>query len=162
MGYTSGLLEKIGYKSGERVLLRRQKAFPALVRAIHLSPLQIKKKDGGTPLKEERELDPLLMELPRSVEAKVFWGDSKTVVDWIDGKAKQKVSYRAIETLQIQLRERWEKGVDLCHRIGDWAVHICQEYNKEADLWAGFGAKGISMECNDESAIDWTKVTGVC
>ena len=32
----------------------------------------------------------------------------------------------------------------------------------EADLWASFGVKGISMEWKDESAIDWTKVTGIC
>ena len=92
----------------------------------------------------------------------VIRGDSKTVVDWINGKAKQKVSYRAIATIQIQLMDRWKKGVDLCHRIGDWAVPIFREHNKEPDLWASFGAKGISMEWKDESAIDWTKVTGIC
>ena len=49
----------------------------------------------------------------------------------------------------------------MCHRIGDWAVHIFREHT-EADLEAGLGAKGISMEWNDESAIDWTSVTGIC
>ena len=57
--------------------------------------------------------------------------------------------------------EWWENGVDLCQRIGDWAVHIFREHNKEADLWAGFSAKVISME-TDESVTDWTKVTGIC
>ena len=33
--------------------------------------------------------------------------------------------------------------------------NIFRENNKEADLWAGYGAKGISMEWVDESAIDW-------
>ena len=59
----------------------------------------------------------------------VIPGDSKTVVDWINGKAKQKVSYRAIATIQIQLMEWWKKGVDLSQRIGDWAVRIFREHN---------------------------------
>ena len=142
----------------------KTEAVPALVRAIHLSPSQIKMTDDGIPHREERELDALLLEPPRTVERieLVIRRDSKTVVDWINGKAKQKVPYRAIETIQIQLMEWWEKGVDLCQRIGDWAVHIFREHNKEADLWAGIGAKGISMEWNDESATDWTSVTGIC
>ena len=45
--------------------------------------------------------------------------------------------------------------------IGDWAVHIFREHNKEADLWVGFGTKGTSMEWKDESATDWTKATGI-
>ena len=143
---------------------KKTEAVPALVRAIHLSPLQIKMTEGGVPLRKERELDPLSMEPPRTVEGieLVIRGDSKTVVDWINGKAKQKVSYRAIATIQIELMEWWKKGVDLCQRIGDWAVHIFREHNKEADLWASFGAKGISMEWKDESAIDLTNVTGIC
>ena len=42
---------------------------------------------------------------PRTVEGieLVIRGDSKTVVDWIIGKAKQKVSYRAVEIIQIEL-----------------------------------------------------------
>ena len=31
--------------------------------------------------------------------------DNKTVNDWINGEAKQKVSYRAIDIVQIQLLE---------------------------------------------------------
>ena len=142
---------------------KQTEAVLALVLAIHLSPLQLK-KEGGIPLRKEREHDPLVMEPPRTVEGieLVTRGDSKTVVDWINGKAKQKVSYRAIEIRQIQLMEWWKKGVDLCQRIGEWAVHIFRELNKEAELWAGFGTKVISMEWYDESAIDWTKVTGIC
>ena len=73
---------------------------PTRVLAIHLSTLQVKKAAGGVPLRKERELDPLLFVLPRTVEGieMVIRGDSKTVVDWINGKAKQKVSYRAFET----------------------------------------------------------------
>ena len=103
---------KIGYRSGERVL----QMIPTLVLAIHLSPLQVKKADGGIPLRKERKQYPLLRKPPRTVEGieLVIRGDNKTVVDWINGEAKQKVSYRAIEIIQIQLVEWWKKGVDLC------------------------------------------------
>ena len=94
---------------------RKAEVIPTLVLATHLSTLQVKKADGGIPLRKERVLDPLMIEPPRTVEGieLVIRGDSKTVVDWINGKAKQKVSYRSIETIQIQLMEWWKRGVDL-------------------------------------------------
>ena len=143
---------------------KKAEVIPTLVLAIHLSTLQVKKADGGIPRRKERDLDPLMIKPPRTVEGLelVIRGDSKTVVDWINGEAKQKVSYRAIETIQIQLMEWWKKGIDLSQRIGDWAVLIFWEHNKEADLWAGCGAKGISKEWKDESASDWTKVLVIC
>ena len=103
-----------------------------------------KKADGGIALRKERDLDPLMIKPPRTVEGieLAIRGASKTVVDWINGKAKEKASYRAIETIQIQLMEWWKKGVDLSQRIGVWAVHIFREHNKEADLWAVMGPKG--------------------
>ena len=58
--------------------------------------------------------------------------------------------------------EWWKKGVDLSQRIGDWAVPIFREHNKVADLSAGYGAKGHCRVWEDESAIDWTKATGMC
>ena len=53
-----------------------------LVLAIHLSPSQIKKTEGGFPLRKERELDPLVLEPPRIFEGieLVFRGDRKTNV----------------------------------------------------------------------------------
>ena len=63
--------------------------------------------------------------------------------------------------LRLYRYNSWN-GVDLSQRIGDWAVHIFREHYKEAELWAGFGAKGHSEEWKDESAIDWTKVIGTC
>ena len=61
---------------------KKTEVVPALVRAIHLSPLQIKKTEGGSPLRKERELDPLMMEPPRTVEGieLVIRGDSTTVM----------------------------------------------------------------------------------
>ena len=66
---------------------KKTDAIPTLVLAIPLSPIQIKKIDGGIPLRRERDLDPLVMEPSRTVEGieLVIPGDSKTVVDWING-----------------------------------------------------------------------------
>ena len=65
---------------------KKAEVIPTLVLTIHLSTLQVKKEDGGIPLRKERDL---VLEL-----SWLFGGDSKTVVDWINCKAKQKVSYR--------------------------------------------------------------------
>ena len=103
-----GRFGKIGYISGRMHLSKKTEAVPAFVRAIHLSPC-------GISFRKEKELDPLLLVPPRTVAGieLVIRGNSKTVVDWINGNAKQNVSYRAIETIQIQLMEWWEKGGDL-------------------------------------------------
>ena len=69
--------------------------------------------------------------------------------------------YRIVLLRPYRQLEWWKKGADLCQRIGDMAVHIFREHNKEADLWVDFGAKGISKEWKDESATRWTKVTGM-
>ena len=156
MGYTYG---QVG---SEEDWIQKWRA--TLVLTVHLSTLQVKKAEGGIPLRKERDLASLMIKPPITVEGieLVIGGDSKTVVDWINGKAKQKVSYRSIETIQIQLVEWWKKGVDLSQRIGDWTVHIFREHNKVADLWAGHGAKEHCREWEDESAVGWTKVTGIC
>ena len=59
--------------------------------------------------------------------------DNKTIVNWINGKAKQKVPYRAIEIIQIQLMEWLKKSVVLSQKKNDWVVHIFRGDNKEAD-----------------------------
>ena len=76
-----------------------------------------------------------MIEPPRTVEGieLVIWGDSKTVVDWIKGKAKQKVSYRSIETIQIQLMEWWKKGRRLepkDRRLGGAHLHGTQQVGR--------------------------------
>ena len=95
-------------------LFKKTEAVPSLVLAFHLFHYRSKKIEGGIPLRKERELDPLITEFLRTVEGieLVFRGDSKTVVDWISGKAKLKVSYGVIEITQMQLMEWWRRGVD--------------------------------------------------
>ena len=74
------------------------------------------KADGGT-FQEERDLAPLMTEPPRTVEG----------IELVYSRRQQEVSYRSIETTQIQLMEWWKSRVDLSQRIGDWAVHIFTE-----------------------------------
>ena len=50
----------------------------------------------------------------------------------------------------------------LRQRTTDWVTHTFREHNKEADLWAGKGAKGRAEEWVDTTRIAWQEVTGVC
>ena len=122
------------------------------------------KKDGGIPLTKARDVDPLTIDSPGTTEGieLVIRGDSKTVVDWINGKAKQKTPSRFIDNIQLQLMDWWRKWVDLSRRTGDWAVHVFREQNTEADQWAGYGAKGREAEWVHDSTIEWAEVTGIC
>ena len=67
-----------------------------------------------------------------------------------------------IDNTQLQLMDWWKQGVELSHRTGDWATHIFREHNKEADRWAGYGAKGREDEWVYDSIIDWSEVSGIC
>ena len=57
--------EKIGYRKWRASRPKKAEVIPTLVLAIHLSPLQDKNTDGGILLRKDKELDPLLMEVPR-------------------------------------------------------------------------------------------------
>ena len=41
-------------------------------------------------------------------------------------------------------------------------MHIFREHNKEADAWAGKGARGLTNEREDESDVVWLDVKGIC
>ena len=73
------------------------------------------RKSGGIPSKGPRDLGPLVLDPPTNTEGieLEIRSDSKTVVEWISGKAKQKTTVGAMEWAQKQLREWWSKGVDL-------------------------------------------------
>ena len=133
---------------------------PFLLKMIHLTSIQTKRV-GGIPLTKARDVDPLIIDPPDNIEGieLVIRGDSKTVVDWINGMAKKKTSSRIIDNIQLQLMDWWKKGVRLSRRTGDWAVHVFREHNTEAGLWAGYGAKGLEAEWGRDSVIDWTDVT---
>ena len=58
-------------------------------------------------------------------------GDSKTVGEWINGKAKQKTTVGPVRVTQNQLREWWPKA----SIYAEECTHF-RENNKEADVWA--------------------------
>ena len=60
-----------------------------LLKRINLTPLMTK-KDGGIPLKKTRDVEPLIIDPPGNTEGMqlVIRSDSKTVVDWMNVKAK--------------------------------------------------------------------------
>ena len=110
------------------------------------------------------DLDPLIIDPPgctHDIEL-VIRGDSKIIVDWINGKAKQKKPWDIIDNTQLQLMDWWKPRVELSHRTGDWAAHIFREHNKEVDRWAAYGAKGHVLEWVHDSIIYWSEVKGIC
>ena len=86
------------------------------------------KRPGTTGTREARRRHKLILEIR---------GDSKTMVDWVNGHAKLKMKESTIATAQNLLRELWSREVGSRQRVTDWAVHIFREHNKEADSWAG-------------------------
>ena len=123
-----------------------------------------RRKSAAFPQKKQETLDPLIIDPPGNIEGieLVIRGDSKTVVDWINGKAKAGRRHRVSSDNIQQLMDWWRKGVDLSRRTGDRAVHVFREQNTEADRWAGYGAKGREAEWVHDSVIDWAEVTGIC
>ena len=85
----------------------------------------------------------MVLEIPAEDKAPMLdiRGDSKTIVDWVNGHAKLKTWESTIATAQNLLWEWWGRGVDLRRCVADWTVHICREHNSEADFWAGKGVK---------------------
>ena len=50
----------------------------------------------------------------------------------------------------------------LRQRTADWVTHTFRERNKEADLWAGKGARGLAEEWVDTAPITWHEVLSIC
>ena len=67
-----------------------------------------------------------------------------------------------IERAQNLPREWWGHGLRFRQRTTDWVTHTFREHNKEADLWAGKGARGRAEECVDTARITWREVLGIC
>ena len=73
-----------------------------------------------------------------------------------------KMRIGAVEKAQNLLRESCGRGLRLRQRTTDWVKHTFRERNKEADMWAGKGAKGCAEEWVDSTRIAWQEVTGLC
>ena len=123
-----------------------------------------KESKGPVPTKKPRDLPPpdlgtLVLGEPLTLETK---GDNKTVVNWMNGHAKMKSRNGTVEKAQNLLREWWGRGICLRQQTNDWVTHTSREHDKEADLWAGKGAKGRAEEWVDTARIAWHEVLGIC
>ena len=71
------------------------------------------------------------------------------ISDWVNGHSKLKKKKKESTIAGVLLREWWDRGLDLRHRVADWAVHIFREHHKEADSGAVKGDKGCEEEWVD-------------
>ena len=71
---------------------RKEAVIAALMKMLRQPAAHQEKKPGGISSKEPRDLDPMVLEHPTNTNGMklTIKGDSKTVVDWINGHAKQK------------------------------------------------------------------------
>ena len=82
---------------------RKEGATPSLRTMMRQPTAHLKKKGGGTPSKKPGELSPMELEPSTTVEEVEIRGDSKTVVDSINGHVKQKkTTISTIAAAQIQ------------------------------------------------------------
>ena len=91
-------------------------------------------KNYGYPSKEPRHWDPMIQETPEKGEGiqVELEGGSKTVVDWINGKARGECCER----------DNWRHSgqANMRGTGSGWADHISREYHN--DTWARKGARG--------------------
>ena len=115
------------------------------------------KKFIGVQSNKPRGLDPMVLEAPRKSEGiqVEIRGESKTVVGWINGTARQRP---AIGNIQRQLRGCWDGMANTWNGETDWVVHIL----REAYAWAEQGAKIERSERVDERRMVFLHVTGIC
>ena len=74
----------------------------ALMKMLRQATTHVEKKPGSIPSKELRDLDPMVLEPPtktEGVELEIM-DESKTVVDWINGHAKQRTTVDAVRAAQ--------------------------------------------------------------
>ena len=63
-------------------------------------------------------------------------GDSRTAVDWINGRARQKKNTDDVRSAQMQVRDWWSRGVDLRRRVDDCTVASGMAVAVPLDAWA--------------------------
>ena len=115
---------------------------------VFLQPARIYETDGGPngarPIKKPRGLPPYVLSIPQAGQrpSLEITGDCKTMVDWINGRAKLKTRECTVEKTQNFLRDWWGPGVHQRQRTTEWATHIFREHNMEVDVWAEKGREG--------------------
>ena len=110
---------------------RKEDVIVALTKMMRQPTAHSEKKPGGIPSKEPKHLDPMLSEPPTNSEGigLEIIGDSKTVVDWISGNAKQTTTVDAVG--------RGSRGAE----ASIYAYTFFWEHNKEADDWVERGSE---------------------
>ena len=90
-------------------------------------------------------------------------GDSKTVVEWINNKARQgkaKVGGRCRGDGPKPTVGMVGRGVNLRRKVDHWAVRTFREHNKAADAGAEKReARGLADELENESGVVWSDAT---
>ena len=75
---------------------------------------------------------------------------SKTVVDWINSKTREKTVGGAIWSTR-----GWSGGkANMEGWESDLAVHIFREHKKDADVWAEKDARGEKKEWQDKGVVE--------
>ena len=150
-----------------KLLAQRKPRKEDVIRSLLESMKQaVEKKaqpNGTRRIKKPKDLPPLVLDIPEAGQRPTLEikGDCTTIVDWINGHAKLKTRECTVAKTQNLLRDWWGRGVHLRQRTAEWATHIFREHNKEADTWAGKGAKGhvhewvdtARMSCGPRSSV---------
>ena len=120
-------------------------------------PVEKKGSKGRVPTKKPGDLPPLDFgtRVPGKRPTLEIRGDNKTIVDWVNGHVKMKTRMGRVEKAQKLFREWWGRGLSVWQRTIDCATHTFREHNKEADLWAGKGAKEHAEEWVDTTRLAW-------
>ena len=109
--------------------------------------------------KEPRQLDPLVLEDPVTdggIQMEIR-GDNKTVVDWVNGKARERGAIGGIQR-ERQLREWWGNKTNTRRKENDWAVYIFRERMK-ADASAARRPEVKKEEWEDEEGVLWVALS---
>ena len=119
------------------------------------------KKLGGIPSKEPRNLDPVILQPPTNTEGiELVRGDSKTVVDWISGHAKQRTTFDAMGAAQKQLRTGGAEASIYAEELMIGRT-LFRQHNTD-DAWAEKRVRGRQEEWEHDSQFVWPEVTGFC
>ena len=101
------------------------------------------RKGEASGKKKPRDVIPLLIEKTTGDKKLMLeiTGDSKTVVDWVNGHAKLKSPESIVATAQNLLWKWWSRGVALRRRVADRAVDIFRYLKKKLMFGLGEASK---------------------
>ena len=135
--------------------LRKEDVTVRLLKTMRHAAGKRKDKKSGLPTKKPRDPDPLILEEPAKNKKFILQmrGDSKTIVDWVNGHAKLKTKEDTIASPQSIKWDWWGRRVDVRQRVADWAIHIFRVHSKEADSWAVNGVKSREEEWVDTANV---------